>query len=245
MSLKQGLRVVLMMALPIAAEATASTSYNLELVNAGAMPLSPAVVYISNSALPEESLGSPATPGLIALCQTGNAQARADELSQRKGIQVVQVVGGPILPGQRRSLEVSVKSPNKQTVHIESMYGRSKDVCAVASINSHYLVALKKHLTLEVVDRDNVIQTGAFDDPKISHKSESEVALELCKDKSSAVACLRELSVPSMSPGGVRVFNSYLPSVISFLESHYGASEVLGLGIPQSGGLQLRVTLNH
>jgi len=111
----------------------------------------------------------------------------------------------------------------------------------VVSINSHSLVALQQHASLEVVVKDNVVQTGAFLDAEVQTNTNTE----FCADQANAVSCLRTLTLPNLGQQRIRNFSGYLPSVASAIESKYGAKETQSLLIPTSGAIQLKVRLKH
>ena len=148
---------------------------------------------------------------------------------------------GLVLPGQSAAFEVKVKSPQSQSIHLETMYGKTKDVCGVASVNSHSLVALKQHATYEVIAKDNVLLTGAF----LYLEVDSYLKDDVCADQKDAVSCLRSLAQVNMDAKRIRNFSGYLPSVVSAIESKYGAKETQSLIVPTSGAIQVSVKLKH
>ncbi len=80
----------------------------------------------------------------------------------------------------------------------------------------------QQHITSEISGKDNVIQTGAFLDPALPMDDEA-----------------------NSGTGKIHFFNSYLPSLVSFLETKYGSADVLSLSLPTSGAIQFQLKLKH
>ena len=218
------------------------TNYTLTITNGSSMPISPVVVYSQNGQTAKSKVGTFASMGFVQLCQSGNAMARLQELNMMMGVTFKTQTSGPILPGESRTIEVEVKDPLQQSIQFETMYGKSKDVCAVASINGHSLYALKQHVTSSVIGRDSVVQTGVFSDPALP-SGHTYLDPQVCSTIGDATTCLRNLSSPKMNMGKIRFFSGYLPSVSMLLEARYGAEEVLNLAIPTSGSIQYEIKL--
>jgi hypothetical protein len=226
------------------ANAYSKTEFELTITNGSQMPISPAAVYVKSGAESAAPIGSLATAGFVQLCQTGNAAARVAELKSDMSVSFSQQSAGPIMPGESRSVIVEVSDLEKQSIHFEAMYGKTKDVCAVGTANSHSLVALKKHVTQEIVQKDDVVSTGVFNDPALSNGM-SYIDANTCMHATNAISCLREIATPLAMQGRVKFFAGYLPSLVTALEGKYGASDVQTLIIPASGGVQFKLKLKH
>lgn len=224
-----------------ATSASAATSYYITLTNGSAMPISPAVVYVAPPGTGTR-IGSFASNGLAALCETGNAQMRAAELQKQAGVTSVSTTSSPILPGETRTITVAVKDPQTQSIHIETMYGKSKDICGVAQVPSHTLVALEKHVTTSSLDHDFAMSTGRYGSPALDSDYLSTMS---CSTSKSAVDCLRELSLPNMPVKKVSIFAGYLPSVLKLIEEKFGAAETQSLLISSSSGISVETKLKH
>lgn len=238
----------LTLAIVAASQAQAAMSnpvtYLLTITNGGNMPVSPIAIYTENGQMNPIRAGEQPTPGFIQLCQTGNPSTRIQELGLDMGVTFKTQTMGLLMPGQSTTVEVKVNEPLKQTIHFETMYGKTKDICAVAQIGSHSLYALQQHATGEVSGKDNVLQTGAFLDPAIP-AGKTYLDMSMCENEADAVSCLRSLSAANMGMPIVRFFSSYLSSVQMLLETKYGAAETQSLLIPSSGAVQYRLKLKH
>ncbi len=226
------------------AGAQMSTKYELTITNGSQMPISPATIYTRTGTEPAFAIGSIPTGGLIQLCQMGNVTSRLSELRADMSVKFVTQTSTPILPGESRAVEIEVSNPRGQSVHFETMYGKTKDVCGVGSFSSHSLTALKQHVTLEAVQKDNTILTGAFTDPALP-KGMTYLDPSVCASAMDAVTCLRELAVPETRKAQIRFFAGYFPSLITALEMKYGAPEVQTLLFPASGAIQFKLVLKH
>lgn len=202
------------------------------------MPLSPAVIYVREGQARDLVIGSQPSAGFIKLCQTGKPDDRAVELKSDKGVRSLDVTNGPILPGESKDFTVEIDHPNKNSLHFEAMYGKTKDVCAVGDISGHNLYAIRSKVVGDYFTRDNIISSGAFLDPAVT-------STETCAAANDAVSCLRELAIPNTSKQVLHFFSGYLPSVVDFLEFKYGAADVQTLLIPNGGAAQLRIQLKH
>jgi hypothetical protein len=225
-----------------AAEAAAPVTYLVKITNGSNMPLSPAAIYVRNGANAASELGSLAAPGFVKLCQMGDAATRIAELRMDRSNTAVVQSAGPIAPGASVDVEVSVNDTIAQSLHIETMYGKSKDVCGLASVGSHTLQALKAHVSTASISHDHTVVTGVFEDAKFEG---GYLNADECKTAKDAVSCLREISVPQAMPSAIRAFSGYLSSVEMGLEEKFGAKEVLGTTLPTSGGIQIEVKLKH
>jgi hypothetical protein len=226
------------------AKAEASTRYLVTFTNGATMPLSPGVIYVGERVANGATLGRAPSSGFIQLCQTGNPAGRLAELKADSSVRGVQQTSGPILPGDSLYVEVEVQDPRRQAIHFETMYGKSKDLCAVGSANSHGLYALQLHATQELVGKDDVLQTGAFLDPVRPGDSEYPDP-DACGGAMNAVSCLREVALPNPNPAKVRFFSAYSPSLLTYLETRFGAEDVSTLQLPSSGALRFQVRLKH
>jgi hypothetical protein len=228
------------------AQAEAIAKYELTIANGLQMPISPAAIYVKGGGESAAPVGSIPSTGFIQLCQTGNTMMRLRELKSDASVKFVTETTAPILPGESRSIEIQVMNPQQQSIHFETMYGKTKDVCGVVTLNSHSLVALKHHVTGEIIQKDNTILTGAFIDPVVPvGTTYPDVDDEFCPESMNAVSCLRELSLPKPGQASVRFFAGYFPSLIGALEMKYGASEVQTLLFPASGAIQAKLKLKH
>lgn len=240
------LQATMALCLSIAATANAqsTTKYELTITNGSQMPISPAAIYTKSGSESAVPVGSMPTMGFVQLCQTGNVATRIGELKMDSSVKFVTQTNSPILPGESRAVEVEVMNPQQQSIHLETMYGKSKDACGVGSLNSHSLVALKQHVTTEVIQKDNVLLTGAFADPVLP-TGMTYLDPGVCPNAMNAISCLRELAVPSTGKAQVRFFAGYFPSLVTALEMKYGAADVQTLLFPTSGAIQLKLKLKH
>lgn len=209
---------------------------SLKIKNGGTMPISGGALYASAADAPLSQIGSKATDGLTALCQTGSNDLRFQELSsehtKKSGVRFVVKTQGPILPGQEIEVLVPAYQVRGRSLHFEAMYGRTKDACASISISK--LQVAQGLYRYAVQGQDQVISTGRFSNPVVDENAASQ-----CQDADNAVSCLRNLSVNE--DGVIRFFPGYLPSVLNFLETNYGASDVQGLLIPGAGALRFEL----
>lgn len=224
--------------------AWAATKYELTITNGSQMPISPAAIYVKNGGESASSIGKNPSVGFIQLCQTGTPTARLSELRSDSTVSFVFQAAGPILPGETRVVEVEVAQPQQQSIHFETMYGKTKDVCGVGTVNSHSLVALKQHVADEIVAKDNAVQTGAFTDPTLP-PGMTYLDPSVCPNAMNAVSCLRELSSQNTGKAQIRFFSGYFPSLVSALESKYGSADVQTLLLPVSGAIQFKLKLKH
>lgn len=224
--------------------ANASTAYILTLTNGGPMPVSPAAIYVKAGQLPKAQIGSSPTTGFVQLCQTGNPSVRSMELDASPEVTFLTQTTAPILPGESKEIEVLVDDPQTQSIQIETMYGKTKDLCAVGSVGSHNLIALQQHVTGEYLGKDNVVGSGAFLDPSIP-MGRNYLDMSVCQGQMDAVSCLRALSQRNAGSQKIRFFGSYLSSVEMLLENRYGAAETQSLILPASGAIQIQLKLKH
>lgn len=218
--------------------AEASVKYHLTLTNGGQMPFSPAVIYVRNGQAKDLSIGSQPSLGFVKLCQTGNPVDRAKELKTDKAVYALTTSSAPILPGESKDIVIEVSNSAKQSIHIEAMYGKTKDVCAVGYIGGHNLYAVESKVFSDYFAKDSVVGSGAFLEPVVTTSA-------ACSSAKDAVSCLRELAAPNTEKQALHFFSAYLPSVLDFLETKYGANEVQPLLIPSAGALQIRLQLKH
>lgn len=238
------IQTLLTLAFVNTATAQSTAKYVLTITNGSSMPISPAAIFTKNGNAASAEIGSRATAGLTALCQTGNPAQRASELRMDSTVKSVNQTMGPVLPGESLSVEVEVNNIQLQSIQFEAMYGKSKDACAVTSFSSHSLAALKQHITSEVIQKDNAILTGVFSEP-VMPQGMSYLENSFCANAKDAVACLRELSVNNSVPGKIKFFAGYLPSLVTALEMKYGSADVQTLLFPASGAVQFKLQLKH
>ncbi|MEQ1664000.1 MAG: hypothetical protein ABL927_01335 [Bdellovibrionales bacterium] len=230
--------------LSVSAKASSAIKYELTIYNATQMPLSPLVAYTIEGNESAAPIGSQPNTGFVQLCQAGNNTTRLNELKADRSVKFTTKTSAPILPGESQVIELEVANPNQQSIHFETMYGKTKDVCGVGSINSHSLVALRQHVTTEVIQKDNALLTGAFLSPVIP-AGMSYPHDEFCTESMNAVSCLRELSLPATDNKRIKFFSGYLPSVINLLEMKYGAADLQTLLFLPSGAIQYKLKLKH
>lgn len=225
--------------------ALASSKYELTIYNTTQMPLSPPVIYTISGTEAAARVGSAPTKGFIEICQTGNNSTRISELSTNSNIAFVTHANGPILPGESQTFEVEVNNINLESIHFETMYGKTKDVCGIGSVNSRDLVALKQHTTSEIIQNDKALLTGAFSAPALPAKVSANSSDKICVESMNAVSCLRELSLVAIEPRRITYFAGYLPSLLSFLERKFGTEDLNSLLFLPSGAIQYRLKLKH
>lgn len=223
--------------------ANAATRYELTITNGSQMPISPAAIYVKGGEA-KTLVGQMPTTGFIQLCQTGNPMARLMELKADTTVKSAIQTNAPILPGESKSVEIEVADPLKQSIHFETMYGKTKDICGIGLVNSHSLVALKQHVTSEIMQKDNTVSTGAFTEPVLP-AGMSYLDSSVCPTAMNAISCVRELSVPYNGKAQVRFFAGYFPSLITALEMKYGAADVQTLLFQTSGAIQIKLKLKH
>lgn len=236
--------VVLCLSITATANAQTPVKYDLTITNGSLMPISPAVIYTKNGGGSATPVGTMPTTGFMQLCQTGNVATRLSELKMNSSVKFVTQTNAPIAPGETRAVEVEVLNPQQQSLHIETMYGKSKDACGIGSVNSHSLFALKQHVTAEIIENDDAVLTGAFVDPVLP-PGMTYLDPSVCPAAMNAVSCLRELSAPNAGNARVRFFAGYFPSLISALETKYGSTDVQTLLLPTSGAIQFKIKLKH
>ncbi len=224
----------------LGAEASSTKKYLLTITNGGLMPISPAVIYVKNGQGGGAQIGSEPTMGFAQLCQTGDRSTRMMEVKNDMNVTSVAETMFPLLSGESKTVEIEVQNPSRQSLHFESMYGKTKDICAVGSIGGQNLYALRARFTSEVIANDKTLLSGAFLDPALP-VDQSEV----CETATSAANCLRELSSANPQKKQIRFFAGYLPSVLNFLETKYGSEDVKTLLLTTSGAIQLQLKLKH
>jgi hypothetical protein len=214
--------------------------YQVEITNGGAMPVSPAVVYVTDSEVELSRLGAAPTDGFVTLCQTGNNAPRLQELAASPAVRSIGRTAELLFPGQSLTVVIDVPDPERQSIHFEAMYGLTKDTCATFTVPGTRLreLGVHRHDKTDVAGTDLARSTGAFADPAVPMGAE---AAAVCADAPSAVACLRILA-SGAGGGAIRAFPGYLPSVLDFLESMYGSGAAQSLMIPGGGAVRYRVT---
>lgn len=237
-------QALLSIGLSLPAVAQVSARYELTVTNGSQMPISPAVVYVKTGGESAAAVGTQPSRGFIQLCQTGNPAQRAVELRANSSVKFVNQTTAPVLPGESRVIEVSVADPKQQSLHIETMYGKSKDTCGVGSFNSHSLIALNQHVTTEVLQKDHVLVTGAFHEPVVP-AGVNYPDPSFCENAMDAISCVRELATTQSAMARIRFSSGYFPSLVTALEMKYGAADVQTLLFPTSGAIQLKLKLKH
>ena len=222
----------------------APVTYLLSVTNGSQMPLSPSVVYVKPSTTPAAAAGTESTPGLVGLCQMGKAADRKTELLGDKTITFATTTSAMLFPGETAVIEVEVADLRTESIHFETMYGKTKDVCGTGLFTSHSLIALSQHVTSGVREKDSVIQTGAFLDPSLPAGT-TYLDPAFCAMAADSVSCLRDLALPNAGRHTIRFFSGYLPSLTMALETKYGAAEAEMLVIPTSGAIQFDLKLKH
>lgn len=225
------------------AVAATPARYQVTLTNGSLMPISPGAIYVKIGGTAAIEVGSTPTPSFVQLCQAGNAGPRVAELKTTTGIISAEATARGLAPGESRTVTVNVPNPAAQSIHFEGMYGETKDACAVASVNSHSLVALQNHVTSEVVNRDTALQSGAFQNPVLPPMAYPEG--EFCAAAKDAITCLRGLAAATVGTPKVRFFAPYAPSLLIALESRYGSAELQPLLFASAGAVQVKVKLVH
>ena len=210
--------------------------YQLKVTNGGAMPISPAAVYVSDTESTSASIGMPPTAGFIKLCQTGNPEMRLSELDKEANVSATYRSTTLLMPGMSEVFDLEIRNIRDSQIHFEGMYGKSKDSCATFTINNKLLQSLA--MKRDVTGRDNIVSTGAFSDPLLPM---SETTMSACANQSSAVNCLRSLAQPKIQMATIRAFPGYLPSVLSAIEYSFGGMEAQSLIIPNGGAVYYQV----
>ncbi len=226
------------------AKAEAPVTYELTIHNGSQMPISPGTLYVKDGSESAAPLGSEPTTGFIALCQTGNPTLRFQEVKSNASVKFAVQTMGPIAPGASLVIEVQATNPAAQSLHFEAMYGKTKDVCGIATIGGHSLFALKQHVSTEAIQKDSTVLTGSFKDPTLP-QGMSYLEPSVCANAADAISCLRELATPNPTKAQIRFFAGYFPSLVSSLEQRYGSSDVQTLLFPSSGAIQLKLKLKH
>lgn len=219
-------RYLATLALAVTSLAQAST-FKVTISNGSAMGISPGVLYTTRNTDSDRAVGSIATDGFTQLCQNGNAEARGQELSKLKNVPTHLITEG-IAPGETKTFMIDVSLYRKDKLHFETMYGRSKDICGVFSVDHRSLRA-------PLEGRDDVVRTGRFSAPYLPQDTG-----DLCRD-GSATACLRSLSSNLNPVRPVEFFRPYLPSVLGFLTERFGSEEVDTLLIPTGGAIRFTI----
>lgn len=229
----------------LSARAANPATYVVTVTNGSSMPLSGVVVYTQHGQISKSRVGVAPSAGLVQLCQTGNAMTRLQELGMSRDVTFKGQTSGMIMPGESRTIEVTVADPLQQSIQFEAMYVKTKDACAVAGIGSHSLYALQQHVTSNVSGNDDILLSGAFTDPVIP-MGRTYLDGQVCAGAMDAISCVRSLSVPvAMGTAKIRAFAGYLSSIPMLLENRYGAADALTLQLPTAGAVRYDVQLKH
>jgi hypothetical protein len=218
MKLNQILAAILMTGISAPA-AFADSVYELTITNGSNMPVSPGALYSIDGQDGVTDVGSMASAGLIKLCTMGDPSVLLNELSANANVRAAQRSGGNVLPGQSTSVQVVVHDRSQASIHFVAMYGKSKDACAAIDLGSADLRDSSSGRTIKGTDR--AISTGAFSAPSLP----ANVDASVCQGAADAISCLRTLSSPKSQASSIGYFRGYLPSVMNFLESRYGADD--------------------
>lgn len=227
-----------------ALEATAPVTYVVTVTNGSRTPLSAGVAYVRNGQTAIATAGASSSPGLIQLCQMGMTSLRLQELKADASVRSAQIVNGHIEPNESTSFEITVDDPKTQSIQFETMYGKTKDVCATVSAGSHGLYALKNHVTTALTGKDSAIVTGAFTEPSLP-SGQTYLDDAACASSPDAISCLRELSRPMTGTARVRPFSPYFASLQMLLERKYGADQTAALLFADSGAVTFEIKLKH
>ena len=214
--------------------ANAQHRYKVTIKNGGVMGVSPGAIYVVDGNEPLSAVGKSASAGFTQICQTGNTSLRLEELKANPLVRYSTSTSAPIAPGAETSFEIDLR--DRQSLHFEAMYGRTKDLCAVIDIPAEQLRDLRANFSNVVIGRDKVLASGRFTDPIASADADS-----LCQSSSNAISCLRALSFDASGP--IKFFVGYLPSLLTYLEEKYSAAEVQTLLVPTAGAVEFTVEL--
>jgi hypothetical protein len=214
----------------------ASGKYVLTITNGGSMPISPGVLYAVTGQASTNEVGQEPTAGLVQLCQTGNPMTKVAELKSDSKVKSLVQTGGPILPGQTISFEITMKNPNIESLHFVAMYGKTKEVCSTIDVQSHTLRTIYPNYD-QLRGTDRVISAGQFTEPVVNTDSD-----DVCANVPNAISCLRALSRERTDKKQIHYFAGYLPSLLNFLEGKYGADETLSLLVPTSGAVSFSLS---
>jgi hypothetical protein len=214
--------------------ANAAPMFDLTVTNTSAMPISGGVVYISSNQGGASEVGQAPTAGFITLCQTGNSTSKFNELSGDKNIKYAAQTPGPILPGKSITIAVPMPAAKTESLHFEAMYGKSKEACASISLPANAFNVAKENGS--VIGRDEVVVAGAALAPEVPMMNSADYQ-HICEKAAGAVDCLRILADGQYGDMQIGYFPGYLPSVLNYLESLYGASDVKTLVIPSAGAV--------
>ena len=237
--------VTLLMGIPALSNVAGAHSpplWTFTVTNGGSMPISPGVLYLTRSSSGLEGLGSPASAGLVQLCQMGNPTGRAAELATSSAVRRVVKTDGPILPGASRSTQFRATPRDFNGLHFVAMYGKTKDTCATISVGKVELWAAAGGAPHVVEGSDRVIATGAFREAVLPTGERGDA---ICANQNSAVDCLRQLAIPADGAALVRAGRAYLPSVTHFLESRYGAEDTQSVIFSTAGALSYRLEVSR
>ena len=211
-------------------------TYKLTITNASSMPISPALVYASSSHSNELYIGKKASDGFAKICQSGDVSLRVQELSNKKDILAVNQAKGLLFPGQTTSIELTIPSRKLNSFHLEAMYGKTVETCAVINISEQQLKLFKKGMITSVQGQDKVLDAGVRALPNAQ-----DILME-CDSENDAISCLRKVSGEEIS--FIRPYVRPLPSVLNELESRYGSTDVLSTLAPIQGGIHYVLTKN-
>jgi hypothetical protein len=229
---------------PAQSAAPMAATYVLTITNGSQMPLSPPIIYARDGAESAAPIGALASPGFTEVCKSGGTATRLAELQSAKDVANAAVSAGMVFPGESRVVEITVPNPRMQSLHLEAMYGKTKDVCAVGTVNAHTLTALKQHASSEYVGLDQTVLTGTFTNPALP-AGMTYLDPSVCPTAKDAISCLRELSTEQSPATAARFFSGYSPTLVSALEAKYGFADVQTLLFPTSGAIQLKLKLKH
>ena len=197
--------------------------------------MSPGAVYVTNSQDSFTEIGTAPSQGFIKLCTTGDPTDFLSETGQNQGTAFSARTPGLVLPGQSIIVNFRVNRPGRQSAHFAAMYGKTKDSCVAIDASNSQLSTLGGGDRPEFRGVDHAVSTGAFLDPTLPENPDSA-----CASAANAISCMRTLSAAKADAGSIRYFPGYLPSLLNYVESRYGAGDVESLLLP-GGAVTYRI----
>jgi len=207
--------------------------FEITLTNGGAMPASRPIVWIARDRAGVPETGSDSTLGHRNVCESGNSDVLAEELRSNRRVRWVHQEPEPILPGQSITIRIPRVRMDVESVYIDFMYGRSRNVCGgIFDLN----LKQANFFGNPILGRDTVFQSGGYELANSSLNPK-------CAGAENAVSCLRSMSAVAEGDNAnqISLFTGYLPSVLNSIENVFGASATQGLQIPTSGAIQYKV----
>lgn len=214
-------------------EVFANQQSRIVLKNGGPTALSPGVIYVTSTHQPLAEVGARPTAGFVGLCQHGRTAPRIAEINQHENKVMVLPATSAIMPGASLEVTLPMELTANQAVHYESMYVDTKDVCSVVTVTGEQIMAMTAGSQKDFHNEEKVLLSGAFKDPVVTMNTR-------CDQAAKSIDCLRMLTAENPAPK-IRYFPGYLPSVLHFLESKYGAAGTQPLLLPTQGTLNFIV----